>query len=769
MSMAELLLERKPEYSVIGKPVSKVDGDIKVTGAARYVDDVKLPNLLYAKVLRSPYPHARIRKIDVSGALRVPGVVAVVTAYDFKLGRLGILQDHPPLKGDEVRSVRDEVAAVAAIDEETAERALEEITVEYEELPAVFDPIEAMGEGAPLVHEELGTNVAPIRFTFYSHQPEEIEGVFERARAVAEGEFRTQYTNASPLGTMGVVAHYDPAGYLTVYTNTQAPFLYRRDLARVLGMDPMRIRVVQTEIGGSFGRGMDLYPPDVIACLLSIKARAPVRLVYTRQEELMYEPPRQPVIVRMRTAADRDGRLLAREAKVVLDAGPYVSWGPYDGRVMMVTTTSMYNVPHVAFDAKVVYTNNPYTGTQRGAGNPQITFAIEQQMDELAEELGIDPVEFKILNANRPNTVTPQGIKITTCAMAEAIRKAAELIGWRGRGSLGPNRGIGMACYFHVGGGARIYRSDGCGAIIVADDFGQISLVTGSTDIGTGSDTALAQIVAEVLGVPVGWVRVVNDVDTSFRPWDVGTHASRATFIAGNAALMAAREARRVLVEGAAEVLGVDEEDVELKDGFAFSRRDPSKRIEIPKLIRRIHFREKGNVILATAFYDPPNEMQDDRWYGNISATYTFGCQAVQVRVDPETMQVFVERVVSVHDVGRVLNPLTAEGQVHGGVAMGLGLSLFEELVMERGAVVNSTLMDYMLPTAMEVPPEIQAVFVGEDDPEGPFGAKGLGETGTVPTAAAVANAIYDAIGVRPRRTPITPEYLWRLKRGGSK
>jgi len=747
------VLSLAEKYSVVGRSVPKIDGGLKVTGMARYIDDIELPNMLYGKILRSRYPHAKILRINTERAWRVPGVRAVITGLDTPFNKMGVLKDQPPLKFDKVRSVRDEVAAVAAETLDAAERAIEEVEVEYQPLDGVFDPEEAMKEEAPLVHEENGSNIVNLNFTFSTSEASRLEKVFETAYAVVEDRYQVHYMNASPMGTMGCIAHYNELGELTVYTNTQAPFLYRHELAKTLGIDPVKIRVIQPEIGGAFGRGMDIYPIDPITAALSIKTRRPVKIVFTREEELQYAPPRQPAIFYMRTAAGKDGRLIAREVRAVLDAGAYVSWGPFDGRVMMVTATGLYEVPEVAFKATVVYTNNPYTGTQRGAGNPQITFAIEQQMDALAEELGIDPVEFRILNANKPGTVTPQGIRITTCEMRECLRRAAQEIGWKGRGMAGPNRGIGFAAFFHVGGGARVYRSDGCGTILTVDDFGLVTVITGSTDLGTGSDTAIAQIVAEELGIPVQNVRVVND-DASIRPWDVGTHASRATFVAGNSALLAARKAKEIILNAAAEVLNTSISSIVVENGVVYDRETPSKRIEFDKLVRRIHFREGGTNIVVSAFYDPPTVMQDESWRGNISAAYVFGAQAALVEVDQETGEVKVLKVVSVHDSGRIINPMAAEGQVHGGVHMGIGYALYEELVLEQGRVVNASFADYHVPTAQETP-VVKAVFVENPDPAGPFGAKGIGETACIPTAAAIANAVYDATGRRVKKLPI--------------
>ncbi len=748
------------EFSHIGSRVPKYDAPEKVTGEARYLLDVEMPGMLYAKILRSPYPHARIESIDVSEALRMPGVVDVITARDVKLNNLGYLKDNPPLKWGKVRSVRDEVAAVAAVDPERALEAIQAIRVKYEPLPAVTDPIKALEPGAPLVHEELGTNRANVDFSL---EFGDVDEAFSRADVVVEGTYRTQYVAHNPGDTMGALAWVDSHGILNVLTNTQTPFLYQRWLAESLGMPAHRIRVVQTYIGGAFGRNLDVYPHDVIAAALALRTRRPVKLQFTRSEELQNAPTKQPLIARVRQGATKDGRLVAREVEAIIDAGAYVGWGVFDARVMQYTATGLYRVPAVRFKSVVVYTNNPYTAAMRSAGNSQITFAIESNIDELAERLGMDPVEFRLLNANAPNTVTPQGARITTCAMSDAIREAARRIGWRGRRSAGPNRGIGFACYFHVGGGARIYRSDGCGATVKVDDFGSVIVTVGGTEIGEGLDTGIQLITAEALGVPRDRVKVVINGDADLRLWDVGTHASRATFICGNAALRAALEAKRQILEGAAQLFGTTPEDLDLRDGIVYSKSDPSKRIEYDKVVRRMHlFRgAAGTVVFAHNFYEPPSEEPDERWYGNVSATYGCGCQAALVEVDGETGKVKVLKVVSVHDAGRVINPNGFEGQVHGGVAMGIGLALLEELVLSEGRVVNGSFEDYRMPRVTDIP-EIEAVSVGQPDPEGPFGAKGMAESPVIPTGPAIANAVADAIGVRIRDLPITPEKVWR-------
>ena len=638
--------------------------------------------------------------------------------------------------------------------------------MDYERLPGVFDPLESMKTGAPRLHDEVEGNVAKLNFKFRHGNT---EAIFSRRDVVTvEGRYRLQFMTHTALGTMGVIASFERNGRLTMWSNTQSPFLYQRELAEALGISADRVRVMQPFIGGSFGRGMDLYPVDVIAALLSMKTLRPVKILFSREEDLSYSPTRQPAIIDIKSAASRDGRLLARKVEVFLDIGPYVSWGAFDARVMMATSTGQYRLEDVDFMAWPIYTDNPYSGTMRGAGNPQINFAIETQIDVLAERVGSDPVEFRLRNSNRPGEVTPQGMKITTCSMEETLITAAKEIGWKGRHRAGRGMGIGFSSLFHVAGGARVYRSDGCGAVLKIDDFGKVTVITGASEIGTGSDTSIAQIVAEELSVPLGMIEVIN-TDTSIKPWDVGIHASRMTFVGGNAALMAAREAKRKLLKLAAKEFGDEVSNINIRNGDIFSLSDSRKRIEYSKLLRKEHFREGGSVIMTTAFYDPPNEMADPGTQkGNISVTYGFGTQAALVEVDEETGKVSVRRVVAVHDAGRILNPVGAESQIEGGIVMSLGYALTEELSLDEGAVMNPSLADYKVPTTMEVP-EIKVLFVGEPDPMGPFGAKGLGEHGCIPTTAAIANAIYDAVGVRVYELPMTPErVLAAIQKKGS-
>ncbi len=761
--------------TLIGARVPKLDAPLKATGSATYGHDVRLPGMLHGRILYSEYPHARVLRVDTARAQALPGVKCVLTAADAPDTRFGYGRDNVPFKNQVVRSLRDEVAGVVAVDPETAEEALRLIEVEYEPLTPVFSPEEALAEGTPLLHPDRGSNL----FQTYHYEHGDPQAGERESDVLLEAEYQLPYVSHACLETSVVVAHFDPHGRLTLWSTTQIPFLLQRDLAEALGMDGSQIRIIQTAIGGAFGRGLDIYPFEPIAALMARKAGRPVRLAFTRAEDSIAAPARQPARVRVRAGARRDGRLTFRDVSAVLDIGPYVSWGAVTPLVMMETTASLYKVPHVRFHTDCVYTNNPVTGAMRGYGNPQSTFFIETMMDRLAEAVGMDPVEFRLLNANEPDTVTPQGLVITSCGLKECLQAVAaradraageSAAGWGQGTPVSPardpfhgappsrrRRGIGFAATLNVGGGARIYRSDGCGATVKVDDFGHVTLVTGATEIGQGSETVLAQIVAETLGVSLDDVSVENS-DTDVKPWDVGVHASRTTFIAGNAACIAARQARDQIFETAAEMLEVKPEELIARQGKVMVRDDPERSIPISKAVRRRHFRQGGRIVIGEGWYDPPTRLVDKATYkGNISAAYGFGAQMAEVEVDLDTGIVRVLRLVCANDVGRAINPMAVEGQIEGGAQMGLGYALTEELLVQEGRVLNPTFADYRLFTAADMP-RIETIIVETDDPGGPFGAKGVGEMGGTPTAAAIANAIYDAVGLRLTTLPMTPE-----------
>ena len=742
-----------PPGRIIGRGTPKKDGPEKVTGRTRFLHDLAWPRLAHGKILRARHPHARLLRIDTRRAAAVPGVLAVLTAADVEQTPFGFARDQTALKSGKVRCIRDEVAAVAAETPAIAEEALELIEVEYEALPPVFGPTEALQPGAPRVHDERADNHTDLRYQF-SHG--DVDRAFAEAAVVVEGTYRLNFVTTCCLETMVAIADWDAQGGLTMWSTTQVPFLYQRELAKALGIAGDRIRVLQPPVGGNFGRGLDLYPIDVIAALLARRVRRPVKVEFERLEEFVASPTREPCTIRLRTGADVSGRLLARDAHATIDNGAYVSWGSTTPYVMLATVAGLYRVPNVRFDTTIAYTNNPYSGSMRGYGNLESTFAVESQMDELADRLGLDRLEIRRRNVSKSGDVNPQGFVITSCAMSECLDAVAEAVaqpappppsGWR--------RGVGYAGMFHVGGGARIYRSDGCGAIVKMDDFGTVSLITGASELGQGSETVLSMIVAETLGVPLERVTVVN-TDTTIKPWDVGAHASRTTFIAGNAARMAAEKLRADLLAMAAEQLDEPVERLTMNDGVICVTAEPQRRLAYDRVARGGHYQPGGRTLVAEAFYDPPTTMLDKDLRGNVSATYGLAAQAVMLDVEELIGVILVRRVASAHDVGRALNPLAAEGQIHGGIHMGLGYALAEHLVVERGHVLTASFMDYAMLRADDMP-EITVRLIETHDAEGPFGAKGLGESGVIPVSAAVANAVHDAVGLRFTELPITP------------
>jgi len=743
--------------SVVGQKVPKKDAPLKVAGGALYIQDIKVPGMLYGKILYSRYPHARILSIDTSRAAALPGVRAVLTGADVPNNfKFGFLKDNPPLKTGKVLSMRDEVAAVAAISPEIAEEALDLINVEYEELPGIFDPLDAMKEGAALIHEEFKSNVLKMPWKFVAG---DVDAAKKESAYIAEDSFSTQWVTHCCLGTSGCIAMFDVNNNLTMYSNTQIPSLAQNDFTEALktfGLRNKRVRVIQAVIGGGFGSKLDTYAYEYIAILLAMNTRKPVKLVFSREEEFFATSPRQCTITKISQGCDKNGRLTFRDIEMVLDNGAYTSWGATTPSVMMVPISSLYKVPNVRYTAKCVYTNNTYCQAMRGYGNPQATFAIESLLDQLAEKAGMDALEIRRINANEPGEITPQNFKITSCGMKECIEEVEKRLGWKNKRGKHDGRGVGMASLIHVGGAARVYKSDGCGTIIKVDDNGKVDVITGSSEIGQGSETIISQIVAEVLGISVDDINVINN-DTDVCPWDVGAHASRTTFVAGNSALGAAKQIKAQIMEIAARNLGEAVEALDMKDGIIFSTNDKEKNIPLSKVLRKAHYVPGGRMLVAEYFYDPPNENFDQNFKGNLSVSYAYGAHGAEVEVDRETGQVKILNYVAAHDVGKALNPMLLEGQIYGGGLMGIGYALGEKMVLEKGILKNGNFLDYKMPTARDVPP-VQAVIVETDEQAGPFGAKGIGEPGLVPTAPAIANAIYDAVGVRIKDLPITPE-----------
>ncbi len=767
-------------YHYVGKRLPRSDAADKVSGRAVYIGDLKRPGMLYGKILYSEHPHARIKSIDTSRAEALPGVKAVLTGADVPDIPLGFFKDNRPLKKGKVRSIRDEVAAVAAVDADTAAEALSLIKVEYEPLPGVFTPEEALAEGAPLIHEldARGRALKSNRLKLPWHlECGDLAAGEAAAEHVVEGTFRTGFVSHCCLGASGVIAEFDPERNLTMYSITQIPYLAQGDYLaalQALGLGDKKVRILCQTIGGGFGSKLDTHCYEFIAILLAFAAGAPVKIAFTREEEFLAQPTRQPTVTTIRQGCDEAGRLTFREVRMLLDNGAYTSWGATTPSVMMVPVSSLYRVPNILYQADIVYTNNLYSQAFRGYGNPQATFAVESSMDQLAEAAGMDPVELRLINANQPGETTPQRFRITSCGLAECIEKVQTGLGWeqhRQAKTSGANvsgskaRGMGIASLIHVGGGARVYKSDGHGMIMKLDDFGKLSVFTGAVEIGQGTVSVLRQVVAEAVGLKMEDVTIVSH-DTDVCPWDVGTHASRQAFIACNAAIECARKLRRKVFELAAGQMGAEPEHLSLDQGM-ISAGQEGEALTLSKVLRRAHFSSQGKMVMAETFYDPPNEMLDKEMKGNLSCAWAFGTHGAEVEVDLETGQVRILNYQAAHDVGAALNPMFIDGQIYGAAAMGAGYALTEELTLREGRVVNGNFTDYKLFTAKD-PLPVTPIIVETHDPAGPFGAKGIGEPGCVPSAPAIANAIFDACGVRLTELPMSPErVLAALKAAG--
>jgi len=786
------------EFLHIGKEAPRPDAPDKAAGRAHYIHDLERPGMLFGKVKFSEHAHARIKNIDTSKAERLPGVRAVLTAQNTPEVRFGFMRDNLALKKDKVRQFRDEVAAVAALDPDIAAEAAELIEVEYEVLPGVFDPHEALAEDAPLVHDvdPRGRPITSNRMGLtFRHESGDLAAGQREAEFVARGRYSTPLIQQSCMGTAGCIAEFDLNNNLTIWTKTQIPFLAQKDFNNALaamGLRGKNSRVVVPALGGGFGTGLDTHAYEYISILLAHATGRPVKIVYDREEEFACLSPRQSSETQVCQGCDAEGRLVFRRVEVLQDNGAYTSWGATFPTVMMLPATSLYRVPNVYFDATLVYTNNTYCQAMRGYGNPEVTWGIECNLDELAEQAGIDPFELRMKNRNQPGETTPMGLKVSSCGLERCLTGTAERLGWQDRRAKGKakKRGVGMASLFHVGGAARIYRSDGSGIILKLDDFGNVNVYYGGVEMGQGLHSVLALATAEALGVRPEQVHV-NQTDTSTCPWDVGTHASRGAFMACNAAIRAADKARDRIFEAAVtlypkeakkalkkllkknpdyaapEGFDVDQaaaspDAFELRDSVLYLKDAPDEpwlKVSLGGLLRAMHFRSQGNMLTVEAFYDPPNELPDwGKGKGNMSATYVYGTQGAEVEVDTETGEVKILKMVAVHDVGRVLNPKALRGQIYGALAQGIGYAMYEQVLTHEGRVLNPGFRDYKIPTACEMDFPVELEFVETEDGFGPFGAKGVGESGLVPTAPAIANAIYDAVGVWVRDLPMTPE-----------
>ena len=761
--------------TAIGESVRRIDGLAKVTGAIEYTINLELPGMLHVKVLRSPHPHARVIAIDASRAERVRGVRAVLTRDD--LARLNIdpyfgpvVRDQPVVAVDRVRYIGDTVAAVAAVDVEAAEEALEQIAVEYETLPAVFDAAEAMRPDAPRVHEgvrpadvdfadiralnlgEGGANVA----SHFILRKGDLEVGFGEADEVFEDEFSVpaiQHFAMEPHAALAV-AHAD--GRIEVWSSTQNPSVIREQLAEVFRTDLSKIRVVAPFLGGGYGG--KTYPklePLVVA--MAMKAGRPVRLILTR-EEVFYTITRHAVVTRIRTGVKRDGRLVARQCELLFDTGAYADIGPRTSKNAGYAAGGPYRIPHVAFDSYCVYTNKPPAGAFRGFGIPQVCWAYEQQMDMIADRLGIDPLELRLRNAVGEGDAFFTGEILHAVPVRTLLEKCAEAVDWPAPSrpaSPTRRRGKGLAAMIKS-----TMTPTVSAATLKMEEDGSVSVLTGTVEIGQGSDTMLAQMAADVLALRLDRIRVVHS-DTSVTPYDQSTSSSRSTFSMGNAVRQAALEVREQLLRMAATQLEIGVDDLEFRDGQVVPRGSPERALGYAEVIRR-HFGMGVGSVMGRGTFTTTGHLDPRTGQGKASAfcfTSAVGCE---VEVDTETGEVEILSLVGAANAGKVVNPVMAQGQVEGSLLFGIGSTAYEEMLYEGGQLVNPNLLDYRVPTMADLPRDMRSILVEDPHREGPLGAIGVGEPVVAPIAPAIANAVARAVGVRITALPITAEKILR-------
>ena len=757
--------------NVVGKPFRKVDARAKCVGQTKFADDIVLPRMLYCKLLRSHLPHALIKSIDVSKALALPGVFAVVTGKDFPIpyGILPVSQDEHALSVDKVRFIGDPVAAVAAIDEDVAFDAMNLIEVEYEPLETISSIDEAVLIDEPRIHDygDSGNIHKKVSLEFGN-----VEDGFAEADLVREDTFFYEGNTHLPLEQHAAVAHFDSDGKITLWSSTQTPHYVHRALAKVLGLPASHIRVIATPNGGGFGGKSDPFNHEVVVCKLSMLTGRPVKVTLTREEVFYCHRGRHPVLMRVKTGVKNDGAITAMHFQSYLDGGAYGSYGVastfYTGALQTVT----YDVPRYKFQGLRTFTNKAPCGPKRGHGTPQPRYALEVHLDKIAEQLKLDPVEIRRRHLVAPDSVTANYLRIGSMGLGQCIDKVVEGSRWHERFSwdqanrkLPFGKGIGIACSSYIcGAGLPIYWNNmpQSGVQLRLDRQGGVCVMCGSTDIGQGSDSILAYIVAEILGIDPFDIRVIT-ADTDLTPVDLGSYSSRVTLMTGNAAIQAAERARELLVLAVAEKLGVPIENLSLAERRVFDVENPEVGISFADAV--VLAESKFGTIGTVGSYKPPRSPGKYKGSGvGPSPAYSYSAAVAEVDVNPDTGIVVVERIWIAHDIGRSINPMLVMGQVEGSVYMGLGEILMEEMAYrENRNVVHKfpSLLEYKSPTTMEMC-DVKTYLIEDPDPNGPYGAKEVGQGPLLPVPPAVANAVYNAVGVRIDEVPITPEKVMR-------
>ena len=765
--------------NVVGKPFRKVDARAKCVGQTKFADDIVLPRMLFCKLLRSHLPHALIKNIDISKAAALPGVFAIITGKDLPIsyGILPVSQDEHALCIDKVRFIGDPVAAVAAVDEDTAFDAMNLIEVEYEPLNTISSIEEAILIDEPRIHEygDEGNIHKKVSLEFGN-----VDEGFAEADLIREDTFFYEGNTHLPLEQHAAVGNFDPDSKLTLWSATQTPHYVHRALAKVLELPASHIRVIATPNGGGFGGKSDPFNHEVVVCKLSMMTGRPVKVTLTREEVFYCHRGRHPVLMHIKTGVKKDGAITGMHFQSFLDGGAYGSYGVastfYTGALQTVT----YDVPRYKFQGLRAFTNKPPCGPKRGHGTPQPRFGLEVQLDKIAEQLKLDPAAMRRQNLVEPGTVTANYLRVGSMGLGQCIDKIVDGSDWKNKFSgwsensrkLLYGKGIGIACSSYIcGAGLPIYWNNmpQSGVQLRLDRQGGVCVMCGSTDIGQGSDSILAYIVAEVLGIDPFDIRVIT-ADTDLTPVDLGSYSSRVTLMTGNAAIQAAERARELLVMAVAEKLSVPIENLSLAERRIFDVENPEVGMSFAEAV--VLAESKFGTIGTVGSYSPPRSPGKYKGAGvGPSPAYSYSAAIAEVDVDPATGIVIVERVWIAHDIGKSINPMLVMGQVEGSVYMGLGEALMEEMTYRANRnVVHKfpSMLEYKSPTTMEMC-DVKTYLIEDPDPNGPYGAKEVGQGPLLPVPPAVANAVYDAVGVRIDEVPITPERVLKALRDKAK
>ncbi len=767
LRIVESLLE-KEDFHIVGKNVTRVESLSHVLGRSKYTADYLYDKMLYVKVVRSKHPHALIKRIDTSKARNAPGVVAVLTAEDIPgINDWGYtFPDQPLLSYDKVRFLGDGVALVAAESIDQAESAVELVDVDYEPLQPIFSPLEAL-KSQVKIHEK-GNIAYQCRL-----RKGDVTKAFLDSDVVVENEYKTPQQEHAYMEPEAAIAIPEPDGSVTIIGSLQSPFTVQMNVAKILGYSLDKVRVIQAATGGGFG-GKDDIPPEVAsrAALVAIRTGRVAFLGHTREESITAHNKRHAYLIKYKSGATKKGKLTAAEIEIISDVGAYASHGPYVLWRSTVHSTGPYEVPNAKVDSYLVYTNKLYGGSFRGFGNPQIQFAAESQLDELARLLNMDPVELRMNNVLKPGSLTVSSQCLDhSVGIEDCLKTAAELSKWKDKRNALQNqsgvkrRGIGVGLMWHGNSTSRGAPDYSAASVIVNKD-GSIRFRTGITEMGQGTHTGIVQIISEILGVPADMIHVDNP-DTSAVPDSGPTHASRGLVRGGAAAMVAAYKIRENLNKVAAEILGCKEDEVEILDAKAYSKNNPSKTVNFQELALQCY-----NIGLNPScfgyFRAPKMVFDQENGQGEAYSNFTFAAHIVEIEVDIETGQIQVLKVTPVYDAGKAINPLLLKGQIEGAALQGMGYAIMEEIVYDGAVIMNPTFQDYHIPTSMDIP-EIDPTLVEHRFRYGPFGAKGMGEAPLIPMASAIANAIYNAVGVRIKELPATPErVLAAIQKGRS-